>query len=134
MKITRIAFSGAMIQIGFRGPSVGGDGFRITCRLVHLHDVLYRLKPSAWTTKSDNPRNQVILSANCKMSATITETTTPLKVVATSQALKVDGTDPKYGDWRDDLVRDGFAVIKGAIPKERAEKYADAMFGWLEGL
>ncbi|CAK7206791.1 hypothetical protein SEUCBS139899_009597 [Sporothrix eucalyptigena] len=25
-----------------------------------------------------------------------------------------------YGDWRDDLVRDGFIVIKGAVPLERA--------------
>ena len=57
-----------------------------------------------------------------------------MRVVATSEKLKVDGTDPKYGDWRDDLVRDGFAVIKGAVPKERAAKYADAMYGWLEGL
>lgn len=39
-----------------------------------------------------------------------------------------------YGDWRDDLARDGYAVLKGAIPRERADKYADAMFSWLEGL
>ena len=68
------------------------------------------------------------------MSATITETATPVKVIATSEALRVDGTDPSYGDWRDDLVRDGYAVIKGAIPRERADKYADAMYSWLEGL
>lgn len=48
--------------------------------------------------------------------------------------LKVDGTDPTFGDFRDDLIRDGFAVIKGAIPRERADKYADAMYSWLEGL
>lgn len=68
------------------------------------------------------------------MSTTTTQTTAPLKVKATSSALKVDGTDPKYGDWRDDLVRDGYAVIKNAIPRERADKYADAMYSWLEGL
>ena len=68
------------------------------------------------------------------MSVTTTETAQPLRVVATSQALKVDGTDPTYGDWRDDLVRDGYAVIKGAVPRERADKYADAMYSWLEGL
>lgn len=28
-----------------------------------------------------------------------------------------------YGDFRDDLVRDGYCVVKGAIPKERAEGY-----------
>src|SRR5687767_15073677 len=26
--------------------------------------------------------------------------------------MKCDGTDPSYGDWRDDLVRDGYAVVK----------------------
>lgn len=36
------------------------------------------------------------------------------------------------GDWRDDLLRDGFAVVKGAVPLERAEAYADEMYTWLE--
>ncbi|EGP86980.1 unnamed protein product [Zymoseptoria tritici ST99CH_1A5] len=67
------------------------------------------------------------------MSSTITETAQTIHVKSESQALKVDGTDPSYGDWRDDLARDGYAVIKGAIPRERADKYADAMFSWLEG-
>jgi hypothetical protein len=48
--------------------------------------------------------------------------------------MKVDGTDPKYGDWRDDLVRDGYAIIKGAIPKERALNYADRMYALAESL
>ncbi|EUC43021.1 hypothetical protein COCMIDRAFT_102016 [Bipolaris oryzae ATCC 44560] len=48
-------------------------------------------------------------------------------------AMKMDGTDAKFGDWRDDLARDGYAVIKGAIPQEKALKYADRMFSWLEG-
>ncbi|KLP12109.1 Uncharacterized protein LW94_11304 [Fusarium fujikuroi] len=39
-----------------------------------------------------------------------------------------------FGDWRDDLYRDGFAVIKGAIPLERAEKYGDEMLSYLETL
>lgn len=39
-----------------------------------------------------------------------------------------------YGDFRDDLVRNGFAVVKGAIPRERADAYADQMFSWLENL
>lgn len=37
-----------------------------------------------------------------------------------------------WGDWRDDLVRDGVAVVKGAVPKERADEYASRMHGWLE--
>lgn len=39
-----------------------------------------------------------------------------------------------YGDFRDDLSRDGFAVIRGAIPRERADQYADKMFTYLEEL
>lgn len=69
------------------------------------------------------------------MSATVTETATSFRVVPSAgPQLKVDGTDPTFGDWRDDLVRDGFAVIKGAVPRERADNYADAMYSWLEGL
>ncbi|KAL1614334.1 hypothetical protein SLS54_009828 [Diplodia seriata] len=33
--------------------------------------------------------------------------------------------DKTYGDFRDDLSRDGYAIIKGAIPRERADQYAD---------
>jgi hypothetical protein len=49
-------------------------------------------------------------------------------------AMKIDGSTTNFGDWRDDLARDGYAVIKGAIPRERADKYADQMYSWLEGL
>ncbi|KAB2572050.1 hypothetical protein DBV05_g9278 [Lasiodiplodia theobromae] len=42
-------------------------------------------------------------------------------------------SDKVYGDFRDDLSRDGYAIIKGAIPRERADKYADEMYSWLEG-
>ncbi|KAF4972885.1 hypothetical protein FSARC_656 [Fusarium sarcochroum] len=37
-----------------------------------------------------------------------------------------------YGDWRDDLVRDGFAVVKGAIPRERSEQYGNDILTYLE--
>jgi len=46
----------------------------------------------------------------------------------------LDGSEEVYGDFRDDLVRDGYAVVKGAVPRERALKYVDAMYDWLEGL
>ena len=39
-----------------------------------------------------------------------------------------------FGDFRDDLQRDGFAVVKGAVPRERADKYAEDMFQWLDDL
>jgi len=35
--------------------------------------------------------------------------------------------------WYQDLVRDGYCVVKGAIPQERALQYANEMFDWLEG-
>lgn len=37
-----------------------------------------------------------------------------------------------YGDFRDDLVRDGYAVIKGAIPPERAAQHASNFHQYLE--
>jgi len=42
--------------------------------------------------------------------------------------------DKVYGDWRDDLIRDGYVVIKGAIPADRAAKYQDDMLSYLETL
>ncbi|KAI5477303.1 phytanoyl-CoA dioxygenase family protein [Pseudohyphozyma bogoriensis] len=38
-----------------------------------------------------------------------------------------------YGDFRDDLVRDGYAVVKGVVSPERAGMYVDEMQSWLEG-
>lgn len=38
-----------------------------------------------------------------------------------------------YGDFRDDLVRDGYAVIKGAVSKEKAAHYVDRYHDYLEG-
>ncbi|KAL3464919.1 hypothetical protein BJX64DRAFT_286106 [Aspergillus heterothallicus] len=46
--------------------------------------------------------------------------------------LRLTGDDPSFGDWRDDLVRDGYAVIRGAISLNRAQGYADEMYSWLE--
>ncbi|KAL1645324.1 hypothetical protein SLS61_008394 [Didymella pomorum] len=38
----------------------------------------------------------------------------------------------QYGDWRDDIVRDGYAVVKGAIPLDQANKYSDDILSYLE--
>ncbi|KAJ7593464.1 hypothetical protein C8J56DRAFT_931149 [Mycena floridula] len=40
-------------------------------------------------------------------------------------------SDVVYGDFRDDLVRDGFAVVP-AITAEKAATYVDAAHSWLE--
>lgn len=39
-----------------------------------------------------------------------------------------------YGDWRDELIRDGYTVVKGAIPKDRIEAIGDDMMTYLETL
>lgn len=39
-----------------------------------------------------------------------------------------------YGDWRDDLARDGYVVVKGVIPKEHALAYSEEVFDYLENL
>lgn len=48
------------------------------------------------------------------------------------QRLKIDGTDGTFNDWRDGLIRDGYAIVKGAVPKDRALSYADRMYSLLE--
>lgn len=37
-----------------------------------------------------------------------------------------------FSDFRDHILRDGYAVVKGAVPRERAEKYAEEMYSYLE--
>lgn len=51
-----------------------------------------------------------------------------------SGKMRMDGAEESFGDFRDALSRDGFVVVKGAIPKERALQYADKLYGWLEDL
>lgn len=69
--------------------------------------------------------------------ATITTVTevAPVAKLQSSGRLQVDGTtDPSFGDWRDDLIRDGYAIIKGAAPQDRALSYADRMLSLAESL
>lgn len=40
--------------------------------------------------------------------------------------------DRDFGDWRDDFARDGYYVVKGAIPADRAEQYRQRGFNWIE--
>lgn len=63
---------------------------------------------------------------------TTTDIQTTLRGVTARMAL--DGRPTNYNDFRDQLNRDGYAVIKGAIPRERADKYADAFLSYLEDL
>lgn len=36
--------------------------------------------------------------------------------------------------WQQDLIENGYAVVKGAIPRDRADGYANEMYQWLEDL
>ena len=65
---------------------------------------------------------------------TATATSTATAASSTPARMRMDGTDARYGDWRDDLLRDGYAVVKGAIPRERALEYADKMYSLIESL
>lgn len=38
----------------------------------------------------------------------------------------------KHGDFRDDLLKDGFCVVKGAVPRDRADRYAEEMYTYVE--
>lgn len=70
------------------------------------------------------------------MSTTETVTATANEqpvVLDTPSRLQLNGVDGSYGDFRDDLARDGFAVVKGAVPSDRAAGYVDRMYSWLEG-
>ncbi len=37
-----------------------------------------------------------------------------------------------YGDFRDQLFQDGYAVVKGALSQEKAASYVEEMYNWLE--
>ena len=58
----------------------------------------------------------------------------PVSVVRDIKAEHALDFDTTYNDWRDDLIRDGYAVIKGAIPQERAEQYVDQVHDFLESV
>lgn len=70
------------------------------------------------------------------MSTTATEVNTGVTVTGTQPKgrMALDGSPTNYGDFRDALNRDGYAVIKGAVPRDRASKYADEFYTYLEGL
>lgn len=67
--------------------------------------------------------------------ASTTETiTSGAQYIAGKLFLRGAKEESSFGDFRDDLQRDGFAVVKGAVPRERADGYAEQMFQWLEDL
>ncbi|KAH7388901.1 hypothetical protein BKA64DRAFT_124517 [Cadophora sp. MPI-SDFR-AT-0126] len=65
-------------------------------------------------------------------SSTATNETVPSATISTAGRVFAKGLAVTYGDFRDDLLRDGFAVVKGAIPRDRADGYVEEMYQWLE--
>lgn len=65
----------------------------------------------------------------------ITELPTPsVKKLLSDNKLSTSEHKTVFGDFRDDLIRDGYAVIKGAVPKDRADSYGSAFYDFLESL
>ena len=63
-----------------------------------------------------------------------TSLTPSVKKILSDSRLTAADVKPTFGDFRDDLVRDGYAVIKGAIPRDRADGYGRAFYEFLESL
>lgn len=55
----------------------------------------------------------------------------PVSVVRDIKAEHALDFNQTYGDFRDDLIRDGYAVIKGAVPEDRAAQYVDEVHEFL---
>ena len=67
--------------------------------------------------------------------ASVTETVTSgYEGIVGKLFLRGAKEESSFGDFRDDLQRDGFAIVKGAVPREKADKYADQIYQWLEDL
>ena len=65
---------------------------------------------------------------------TATESATVLQAIQTEGRMLLDGSPTAYGDFRDELNENGFVVVKGAIPRDRADGYANEFFSYLENL
>lgn len=64
-----------------------------------------------------------------------TEIPTPsVKKLLSDNKLATSEHKNVFGDFRDDLIRDGYAVVKGAVPRDRADAYGRAFYDFLESL
>ena len=63
-----------------------------------------------------------------------TTTSTVQTSTWSSDKLFLSAKGEEVAQWHQDLIDNGFAVVKGAVPKDRADAYANSMFEWLEGL
>lgn len=59
-------------------------------------------------------------------------TATPPPTFVSASKFAETSSTKTHGDFRDDFFREGFAIIKGVITKERAAEYVEASLDWLE--
>ena len=59
------------------------------------------------------------------------ETSSPITISST-KGESLAKSASRYGDFRDDFFRDGYVVIKGGVPKDRAAAYQNEALNWLE--
>lgn len=73
-------------------------------------------------------------SANTIQHPVVGLTTPSVKKILSDSRLTAAQVKPIFGDFRDDLIRDGYAVVKGAVPRHRADSYGGAFYDFLESL
>lgn len=61
----------------------------------------------------------------------LTQTSTQISEV---EQLRLKASNSPVNDWQADLARDGYAVVKGAVAKEKAAQYAERMYKYFEDL
>lgn len=62
-----------------------------------------------------------------------TANTAPPKIIpAPVSIFTEESAKTKFNDFRDDLYANGYAVIKGAIPRDRAVAYQQKAFDWVQ--
>lgn len=63
---------------------------------------------------------------------TTTQTSAPESKVQSVPVTSLDDSAVEtFGDWRDDFFRDGYIVLKGVVPKDRAAYYRQKALDWL---
>lgn len=72
------------------------------------------------------------LQVNMSTTAKEASSSEPPCMVRGTPVLHCLDENTKYGDFRDDLARDGYAVVKGVLSKEKCDAYIDDIHDWLE--
>lgn len=67
-----------------------------------------------------------------KVEASVPRISKPLSAQPSGPNRLFNNPEQQFGDWRDDILRDGYVVLKGAIPRDRADAYGEEMMTYLE--